>query len=326
MSKTTPKKKAPAKKKTAAKKAVVINQELQVIPEPVVENATSMLAVIGKMASSPEVDIDKVERLMSLQFQMQDRENEFSFNLAMSNAQSEIGIIEKNQRNDQTRSNYADLGQIISIITPIYTQHGISISFDSGHLTDECIPITAYVSACGHTRPYHYDSPLTDKGIKGATMMTPAHARGSAVAYGRRYLVCMIFNIATVDDDGNYAGGQVETNYIDQGQVDNIRSLIKETNSDEVQFLRHIKAKSVEEINAPAYDVVVDLLKKKLPKSLPEYPADQFKEKLPQWRKLIEDGKDPAKIIAKLESKYTLTNDQKKAINAVKKTETEGNQ
>ncbi|GAG03212.1 unnamed protein product, partial [marine sediment metagenome] len=60
------------------------------------------------------------------------------------------------------------------------------------------------VSAEGFTRRYTYDSPLTDKGIKGSTMMTPAHARGSAIAYGRRYLHCMIFNIDTSDDtDGN---------------------------------------------------------------------------------------------------------------------------
>jgi len=321
---TAPKKKSAPKKKATAKQSLVSKepQELQVAPEPVVQNATSMLAVIGKMASSPEVDIDKVERLMALQFQMCDRENELAFNLAMSSAQAEIGIIEKNQRNDQTRSNYSDLGQIVSIVTPIYTKHGINISFDSGKLADECIPITAFVSACGHTRAYNYESPLTDKGIKGNVMMTPAHARGSAISYGRRYLVCMIFNIATVDDDGNYASGRVETNHIDQSQVDNIRSLIEKSGSDEVRFLRHIKASSVEEINAAAYDFVVDLLNKKLAsKTLPEYPAEQFIENMPKYRELIEGGKDPAKIIAKLESKYTLSDDQKNAINAAKKTE-----
>lgn len=228
----------------------------------VVDNATSMLAMIGNMASSPEVDIDKVERLMALQFQMRDRENEAAFNMVMSEVQSEIGVVTKNKHNDQTNSKYADLGAIIEAITPVYTKKGLNLSFDSGKENEGIIPIICYVSACGHTRTYHYDSPITDKGIKGTTMMTQAHARGSAVSYGRRYLQCMIFNIATIDDDGNQASSNVPL--ITEEQANSIHSRIDDNDLGMERFIKWLKASlkvaTIEDINVNGYGIVDSML------------------------------------------------------------------
>lgn len=51
------------------------------------------------------------------------------------------------------------------------------------------------------------------------------------------------------------------------------------------------------------------------PKVLPDYPADQFDENLPKWLGVIESGRRTAKdIIAMVETKGTLTDDQKARI------------
>jgi hypothetical protein len=209
---------------------------------PVVNNAVTMLQAIGQMALNPDVEIEKVERLFALQKELQDRENEAAFNDALSKAQAGMHVVTKNKWNDQTSSHYADLGAIVAAITPIYTAQGINLSFDSGKAVDGMIPITCYVSACGHTREYHYDSPITDKGIKGTVMMTPAHARGSAISYGRRYLTCMIFNIATSDDDGNGGKGSndgQQQNLITPDQVNEIKALLLEKKKDKASFLNY---------------------------------------------------------------------------------------
>jgi hypothetical protein len=59
----------------------------------------------------------------------------------------------------------------------------------------------------GHSRTYQIDMPADGKGAKGGDVMTKTHATGSAVSYGMRYLLKMIFNIAVSDkdDDGNAA-------------------------------------------------------------------------------------------------------------------------
>lgn len=240
---------------------IVVHENAQM--PTVVDDSRSMLGMIGKMASSPEVDIDKVERLMALQVQMQNRENEAAFNAAMTRAQSKIGVIIKNKSNTQTSSDYADLGAIVSVITPVYTEEGINLSFDSGKATEDgCLPIMCYVSACGHTRPYNYDSPITDKGIKGTIMMTSAHARGSATSYGRRYLTCMIFNIATADDDGN-AATNTPIKRITAEQVADIRSLLEETEANEMLFLKWIKADNIESIQPSAFNNCIKILEKR---------------------------------------------------------------
>jgi hypothetical protein len=62
----------------------------------------------------------------------------------------------------------------------------------------------------GYAREYHIDMPADGKGAKGGDVMTKTHAVGSAVSYGMRYLLKMIFNVAVGedDDDGNTAEGR----------------------------------------------------------------------------------------------------------------------
>ena len=55
-----------------------------------------------------------------------------------------------------------------------------------------------------------------------------------------------------------------------------------------------------------------------LPKDKQTYPEEQFKKSLVTWGKLIQDGKKTAEdIIKTAESKFPLTDDQKKAIHAI---------
>ena len=98
-------------------------------------------------------------------------------------------------------------------ITPIYTAEGISISFDTADSPTVGLKrIIAIVShSQGHSRHYHLDIPLDDAGAQGKVNKTAVQATGSSNSYARRYLVCMIFNVTTEDDnDGNKDKGAHE--------------------------------------------------------------------------------------------------------------------
>jgi hypothetical protein len=61
------------------------------------------------------------------------------------------------------------------------------------------------------------------------------------------------------------------------------------------------------------------------PKGLPQYPQADFEKNLPAWRKLIESGKQTAQsIIAKVETKALLTEEQKAVLLSIKKLEVVG--
>jgi hypothetical protein len=97
------------------------------------------------------------------------------------------------------------LDDVIEVAKPIYTKHGFSVVFSEGKAdTDGDIRICADVlHKDGHERSYHHDLALDDKGIKGSVNKTKIHGKASSISYGRRYLMCMIWNIPTPDNDGN---------------------------------------------------------------------------------------------------------------------------
>ena len=174
-------------------------------------DATSLLQAITAAASNPQTDIEKMERLFAMHQKMVAQQAEAAFNAAMARAQANITPVANNAANTQTNSRYAKLAAINKDIAPIYTAEGLSISFDSGDAAPGLQRTIAIVShAAGHSRQYHLDLPLDDVGTKGTVNKTKVHATGSTYSYARRYLVCMIFNATTEDDDdGNESGGKV---------------------------------------------------------------------------------------------------------------------
>ncbi len=174
--------------------------------------AVSFIQMIERAARDPSVDIDKMERLMQMHERMTAKQAEAAFNDAMTACQKEIRTITADATNPQTRSKYASYAKLDSILRPIYTKHGISISYGTEDTPKiECVRVIAYVSRGGYTRKYQVDMPADGKGAKGGDVMTKTHATGAAMAYGSRYLLKGIFNVAVGEDDqdGNATGDKV---------------------------------------------------------------------------------------------------------------------
>jgi len=183
----------------------------------VVVQPTNLMQALASAAADPRMDVDKVERLFAMHKELQDREAAQAFHDAMARAQASIRPIAKDRRNEHTKSWYATLAAIVDEITPLYTQEGLSISFDtySPERDKEMPPlekgwhrvIAIVAHRGGHSRKFHLEAPLDDAGKDGTKNKTGIHAMGSTVSYLRRYLICMIFNVATADDnDGNGPG------------------------------------------------------------------------------------------------------------------------
>lgn len=171
---------------------------------------TSLLVAITQAASNPDVDMDKMERLYKMHQDLVNAENKKAYDAAMARAQAKMVPVATNAYNEHTKSKYARLHAINKMAVPIYGAEGISVSFDSEEIQAEDLHRTvAHVACAGHREKFHLDLPLDDIGAKGNTNKTPVHATGSMISYARRYLICMIFNIAVGDDnDGNPERGE----------------------------------------------------------------------------------------------------------------------
>lgn len=164
---------------------------------------TAMVSMFERMASDPNVDVDKLERLMQMRERAVEREAESEFNNAMSDVQARMRTIGADASNPQTRSKYASYHKLDSVLRPIYTGGGFSLSFDTGKdAPDGMVRVLCYVShKGGHSRTYHVDMPADGKGAKGGDVMTKTHAVGAGMSYGMRYLLKMVFNVAVGEDD-----------------------------------------------------------------------------------------------------------------------------
>jgi len=223
-----------------------------------IEEPASLLAAIARAASDPNVDIDKMDRLMLIQERLEGKAVERAFNEAMTAAQTEMRPVAADADNPQTKSRYASYAALDRALRPIYTKHGFALSFDEGD-TDKAdhIRVLCYVShSGGHTRTYRKDMPADGKGARGGDVMTKTHAAGAADSYGMRYLLKKIFNVAVGEDDKD---GNAVSVVITEAQTEELKGLIDkavaarpDTNRGEwiEAFLEYLHVPSLNEISA----------------------------------------------------------------------------
>ena len=83
------------------------------------------------------------------------------------------------------------------------------------------------------------------------------------MAYGRRYLTALAFNLATGDDDdGNAAGGDPVL-LISDNQVADLEALIEEVGTTVAQFLQAKPYASLDQIPAARYSAAIHMLERK---------------------------------------------------------------
>lgn len=237
------------------------------VPATVPQSETAAIfQIIDRAARDPNVDIDKMQRLMDMHKAMRADRAELEFDTAMSAAQEEMQPVRADANNPQTKSKYASFAALDTAIRPIYTKHGFSVSFYTGDTPLEGhIRIIAKVAhSSGHRERPHIDMPADGKGAKGGDVMTKTHATGSAVQYGRRYLYGMIFNIAVgKDDDGNAAGRRAEREKINPEQLKRLQNLLSETNSDTQKFCEIGRLEALPDMLADDFDAAIRLLEQK---------------------------------------------------------------
>lgn len=217
--------------------------------------AQSMIAVIERAANNPEVDIEKMERLLAMQERIMDRQSEIAFNEAMNACQRECPSVFKAAQNSSNRSKYAKLEAVDDAIRPVYTSHGFSLSFGSREAEDGVTVLCKVSHIQGHSRDYELKGALDLTGIKGERNKTDIMALGSSVSYLRRYLTCMIFNVILTDEDND--GQSTKANYLSPTQRDIIIEKLGGPGQNVSDFCKSIGVNRLDELDAGEFDKVV---------------------------------------------------------------------
>lgn len=223
---------ATAPKSRPRRAATKKKQDMVTVSHQSVEQAhtANMLAAIESAALNPNVDVEKMNRLLDMYERIAKQNAMAEYNAAMSKAQSEMTRVAADAENSQTHSRYATYAALDRVLRPIYTSHGFSLSFGTEDSPkEEHIRVTCTVMhASGHREVRHVDMPSDGKGAKGGDVMTKTHAAYSAGTYGMRRLLTMVFNVAVgQDDDGNAAQPETRVEKVTPAQVKKIKAALK---------------------------------------------------------------------------------------------------
>jgi hypothetical protein len=166
-----------------------------------------------------------------------------NINEAFCAAQSEIGVARKNTSNPFFKSKYADLKECFNACSDALNRHGIHISQPTMLEGDLFVIRTILTHTSGESMQ-DFGVPIV--GWREAT--NPAQAFGSGQTYARRYGLCGMVGIAPADDDAQSLTQTEKPKLLDQDQIYEITTLIKQRDCDIKAMFTHLGVKTVSEI------------------------------------------------------------------------------
>ncbi len=260
----------------AAEKALPASYEE---PKLIPANDAPMVAMIERIAMDPSIPIERLEQMLAMKERMEDRardqlredreyEAKTAYFAAMSACQKALPVVVKNRRNTHTKSNYADLAAIEEQAMPVIYEHGFGVSFqpDGYNELGELLIKWEISHAGGYVRNGVGAIPVDGAGAKGGVNKTGTQAFGSTATYGRRYLLCMLFNISAGDDrDGNVPpADEGDQEHITDAQASVIRELIGKAELEIEQFCNHWKIEAIPDIPSSKFNDVLGSLRRRI--------------------------------------------------------------
>ncbi|MGF7158129.1 ERF family protein [Bartonella heixiaziensis] len=223
---------------------------------------TVMERILNK-ALENDVGIDRLQRLLDLRDQEIKRQNYQKFVRDLSAMQTECQDIEKNSTNTHTNSKYATLDQYIDAVKDALATYNFALfsRIKSQTATNVTIEITLSHPS-GNQISTEGTFPIDSTGGKNSIQSV-----GSTLTYARRYLLGMLLNVASKEDDtdGQTQAKEDDTNNqkVSSKQIKQIEELIKQTESDKNKLLSYAKVEKLTDMSCEKADDVLKILESK---------------------------------------------------------------
>ncbi|VEJ46140.1 ERF family protein [Bartonella vinsonii] len=216
---------------------------------------TAMERILTRALES-DVDMDRLERLIALREKEIERQNYERFASDLSNMQIEYQKIQKNSTNTHTNSQYATLDQYIDAVKNTLAKHRFSLfSRIKEQSSDSIIIEMTLTHPSGNKISTEGKFPYDTKGCKSTIQSV-----GSAITYARRYLLGMLLNVVSEDDDTD---GNTPIKKAFPQQINEIRRLMVQTNTEEGNVLTYAKVEKLDDMSEGQAQTVLHLLKDK---------------------------------------------------------------
>lgn len=242
---------------------VVTRQEMKAWddrPAPVITEQTAMIQMIERMAMNPEINIERVAQLISMQERMEERQflraSKLAYDKAFSEMQGELPILEERGKHSGTGSTYAKFDDLNEAVKPVLKKHGFYLKFRIKQDTAKVIVTGILGHKEGYSEEAQIELPVDTGGQKNNVQ-----AIGSSIKYGERYTAGALLSLSSrksEDDNGDRGGGIVP---ISEEQFGELRKLMLEARTNEVKFLELFKIDALTDLPASKFPKAVDELK-----------------------------------------------------------------
>lgn len=162
----------------------------------------AILAIISRVATDPQCDIEKMQQLLQMHERIQARQATTQFAADLAAMQTALPSI--SERGDASgRYKYALWEDVNTTIKPILSQFGFALSFRTDFSNG--IAVTAVLThKGGHSESTTIQLPADLSGNKNAVQ-----AVASSISYGKRYTAAALLNITSHgEDDDAYTAGE----------------------------------------------------------------------------------------------------------------------
>jgi len=249
--------------------AVAIKTEAPLATIP--NDGAVILSIIDRMASNPDMPVEKIERMLDMHERMQKEASRRAYHAGLAMMQADLPTVvalgrimgEDKDKQKITRSKYAKWEDVNEAIRPSLCRHGFALSFRITQPQPDRVSVTAVLShRDGHSEETSLHLPNDPSGGKNNVQ-----AWGSSVSYGKRYTAFAMLNIAArgEDDDAQQA---IASETISESQYKELAGLITETGTDLARFLAVGNVESLSDIPAAQFQAAkAKLLVKKAQKA-----------------------------------------------------------
>lgn len=241
------------------------------------ENNTDSLALVPSVPEPGRTPIDLlhaaiekgvdpagIETLARVMLDMQARQAEQAFNVALAQFQAGCPVVMKKKSiafptksGGSFTSRYAEMSSIVEEVRELLTNCGFSYSFDR-EVDEKTVKVWCVLRhAAGHQTRTPFSVPL-DKGNK----LSDAHAVAGAVTFCERYSFRGALGITTGDPDND--GKEFVVKYITADQVKRLEALLKEANPQMDAFWKYTGVSTLEEITLRDYGRVESALQQRI--------------------------------------------------------------
>ncbi len=161
--------------------------EVAIIKNEKAEMATTESQSLLRLAIEKNLDVEKLEKLISLKVDEEKRQAEKEFNFRFAEMQKDYIPAIKSKSvstsSGKVAYSYCPLPEILAVYSPILSKHGFSYYWEETELKESEKTITCFLSGFGHTRTASISLPYMIPG----QMTNIIQARGATSEYGRRY-------------------------------------------------------------------------------------------------------------------------------------------